>query len=125
MKIGKNMLEWAVFGAGLVLVVGILGILVNQAIKTEGREPKLEIAFSDPATVDGLTRYTMTVSNSGNATAKEVHVVVGLAGAGETTERGYSTFDFVPRRSERTAEVAFRDAGRGSPVVISVAFQKE
>lgn len=125
MKIKKNMLEWTVFGAGLILVAGLLGILVNQAMRTEGREPKLEIVFSAPATSDGLTRYTMTVSNSGNATAKEVHVVVGLAGAGGTIERGYTTFDFVPRRSKRTAELAFRDAGPGSPVVISVAFQKE
>jgi uncharacterized protein (TIGR02588 family) len=105
-KIEKNWLEWAVFGAGLALVLGVLGFLAYDGA-TAGDAPaefRIELGRAERRG-DGF-HVPVRVTNSGGATAEGVHVEVVLEAAGRA-ERGEFVVAFLPRGGTREASVTF------------------
>ena len=106
-KIEKNWLEWAVFGAGLALVLGVLGFLAYDGATAGDSPPQFQIELGQPERRDEHFDVPVRVRNRGGETAEGVHVEVALEGAGES-ERGEFVLAFVPRGGTREASVTFR-----------------
>ena len=105
-KIEKNWLEWAVFGAGLVLVCGVLGFLAyDGATGTDGpAQFQIELGRAERR-ADGF-HVPVRVKNSGGETAEGVAVEV-LLEAANGAERGEFVVAFLPRGGTREASVTF------------------
>lgn len=108
MKVEKNPLEWTVFGVGVVLLAGVVGGLVLDAVRGGDAPPSLAIELGAPQAAGGVFRVPVQVENVGDATAESATVEVALRAAGREVERAEIGFAFVPRGSTRHGWVAFR-----------------
>jgi uncharacterized protein (TIGR02588 family) len=113
-KVEKNWLEWAVFGAGLALVLGVLGFLAYDGATAADGPAEFRIELGRPERRGDGFHVPVRVRNAGGETAEGVHVEVVLESAGET-ERGEFVIAFLPRGGTREASVTFRaDPGAGT-----------
>lgn len=102
----KNRLEWTVFGLSAVLLIGVIGVLVHQAV-TVGEEPAhLHVRLGDPITSSDQVRVPVTVVNTGDEPALSVKVEIGGTLAGVTQSTSLN-IDHVPHRSEANGWVSF------------------
>ena len=105
-KIEKNWLEWAVFGVGLALVLGVLGFLAYDGATTADAPAEFQIELGRAEQrADGF-HVPVRVKNSGGETAEGVTVEVLLEAAGRA-ERGEFVLAFLPRGGTREASVTF------------------
>lgn len=103
----KNWFEWAVFGIGLVLVLGILGYLVYKTATHVAGPPDLLIEFSpEPGTYEPY-RYHVTLHNKGHETAENIVVELSLAGAGGEPEKAELSFAYCPKESTQEGWISF------------------
>lgn len=101
-------LEWAVAALGAVLVVGVLGTLVREALTYDDGPPVIVATVNGVDRTEGGHVVRFTARNHGARTAAEV-VVVGRLKQGETVlEEAEVTLDYVARRSQREAGVIFQ-----------------
>ena len=112
-KIEKNWLEWAVFGVGAALVVGVVGFLVYDGATTADAPAEFRIELGRAERRGDGFHLPVRLTNSGGETAEGVIVEVLLEAAGQT-ERGEFVVAFLPRGSTREASVTFHnDPGTG------------
>jgi uncharacterized protein (TIGR02588 family) len=107
----KNWLEWIVFAAGLLLVLGTVGYLGVQAL-TDGRSPAaLSVMLGQPWAIEGAGHHVVPVivQNDGGHSAAEVTIEVELTGqpGGQPPERRELTFAYVPHGSSRAGALTF------------------
>ena len=105
-KIEKNWLEWAVFCAGAVLVLGVLGFLAYDGATGAGGPPHFQIELGRPERRGDGFHVPVRVRNAGGETAEGVTVEVTLEAAGQA-ERGEFVLAFLPRGGTREASVTF------------------
>ena len=103
----KNAVEWSVFTVSLVLVTAVTAYLGYEAFHESGREPTFTFEFGAPSRQDSLYVLPVTVRNTGDQTAADVHVAV--AGGAEEAQ---IVFDYVPRHSAREGAALFRTPPR-------------
>jgi uncharacterized protein (TIGR02588 family) len=106
-KIEKNPLEWAVFGIGLILTLGVIGSLVWDAVRGGDKPPDLIVELGAPEPRAQGWAVPVTVRNQGDETAESARVVVTLELPGGRKEEAELDFPFVPRRSRREGWVHF------------------
>jgi uncharacterized protein (TIGR02588 family) len=106
----KNWLEWLVFSAGLLLLLGTCGYLISQSLHRGAEPASLSVELGESSAPGGAdpAHYVvpLTVRNDGGRTATEVGVEVEMRYHG-LVERRELTFDFVPRGSTRSGAVTF------------------
>ena len=107
-KIEKNWLEWAVFGAGAALVLGVLGFLAYDGATTADAPAEFRIELGRAERRGDGFHLPVRLTNSGGETAEGVHVEVTLEAAGRT-ERGEFVIAFLPRGGTREASVTFHN----------------
>ena len=113
-KIEKNWLEWAVFAAGLALVLGALGFLAYDGATAGDSPPEFRVELLPHERRGDSFHVPVRVTNGGGETAEGVRVEVTLEAAGRT-ERGEFVLAFLPRGGAREAAVTFHtDPGAGS-----------
>ena len=97
----RNALEWAVFGLGLVIVVGVLGFLVYQLVVGSDEPADLVVTLDTPEEQRGTVLIPLTVVNEGDqvAEAAVIEVCSGPDACGEVT------FTYVPQGSTREGVV--------------------
>lgn len=111
-------IEWAVAAVGAALVIGVLGMLVREAMTYEDGPPVIV------ATVDGVTRteagyvVRFTAKNVGRATAAEITMAATLKDGERTVEEADVTLDYVARKSSREAGVIFQRDPAGATLEI-------
>lgn len=105
-KIEKNWLEWAVFGAGAALVLGLLGFLAYDGATGTDGPPQFQIELGRAERRGDGFHVAVRVRNSGGETAEGVRVEVLLEAAG-AAERGEFDIPFLPRGGAREASVTF------------------
>lgn len=88
----KNILEWSVFGLGLLLVAGLIGYLGFLAFSGGHDLPELRVGLGKPERLKQGYRTKLTVENVGDETAIGVKVASG---------EDEIDFDYVPRHSTR------------------------
>jgi uncharacterized protein (TIGR02588 family) len=102
----KNRLEWAVFGLSTLLLLGVIGVLVHQAV-TVGEEPAhLVVRLGEPLTSSDQVRVPVTVVNTGDEPALAVRVEIGGTLSGVEHSSSLS-IDHVPHRSNASGWVSF------------------
>lgn len=113
-RVEKNKLEWIVFAAGLVVVLGTLGLLVYDMAQGESSPPELVVELGSPSRQAQGWAVPVTVRNEGGETAEGARVEVTLAVPGQAPERGEIDMAFVPAGSRREGFVTFAgDPARG------------
>jgi uncharacterized protein (TIGR02588 family) len=106
-RVEKNRLEWAVFGVGLVLVLGTVGALVWDALRSSEGPPDLAVHLGPPQRRGESWAVPVTVHNRGGETAEGVRVDVVLELPGGVREEAELEAAFVPRGSRRHGWVHF------------------
>lgn len=106
----KNWLEWLVFAAGCVLLLGTLACLGYDIWQSRTPRPPLLSVSLGPAQRRGeYFSIPVTVSNAGDETAEGVHVQVVLETSDGQTERSEFQLEFVPKHSTRYGYVLFEN----------------
>lgn len=101
------LLEWVVGGVGAAIFVGILAILISNAMSGAERAPSIrtQVTGIEPVAQGYVVRFTAV--NDGDVTAAQVRLEATLetgAGASESREM---TFDYLPPHSERRGGFLF------------------
>lgn len=106
----KNALEWTVFGGSLVILLGVVTILIHQAV-TLGNDPALLVVQTGtPLSNLEQTRVPVNVSNEGDLPAISAEIEVRCKMAGEEQVSSIQ-FDFISSHSRRDGWVSFTGAG--------------
>lgn len=107
MKLEKNVLEWSVFAASVVVVLACLALLVVDISRTGERPPTIGLTVGEPEQTERGFRVPVEVRNVGDQTAADLHAEVVMEADGAEVERSEFTIAFVPRKSSRTGWVVF------------------
>lgn len=99
--------EWVVAALGLVLVTGMLGFLIVQAITRRATPPDIHVQPVSIHTISHGYLVEIRVRNQGNTTAAELSVEGELRSGDKTVETSETTLDYVPARSERRGGLFF------------------
>lgn len=103
----KNLLEWIVFAASLLLIMGILSYLVYQVAIHEDGSPDLAITYVHDPAPHAPHRYFLRIKNDGQETAEEVQVEMVLERGGEEMETAALTLPYLPKQSVREGWLVF------------------
>ncbi|MEQ8699399.1 MAG: hypothetical protein RLT05_22940 [Bauldia litoralis] len=105
---GTSTWEWAVAAVGGVILSGMVGYLVWDAIAGSAGGPP-DITVAPAATIVAGDRYLVeiVVANRGQATGADVRVRGALIDGDQTLEESTVTFDFVPKQSTRRGGLYF------------------
>ena len=113
-RLKKNKLEWIVFTVSLAVVLGTLGLLVQDMIRGESTPPELVVELGAPRRQAQGWAVPVTVRNEGGETAEGARVEVTLEIPGQAPERAEIDMAFVPADSRREGFVTFAgDPARG------------
>ena len=99
--------EWIIAVAGLILVIGAVGLTFYRAT-TEDKTPpqlKIEVDSTEPNGSGYLVKFT--VKNTGNQTAAAVAVEGELKTETETVETSGATLTYSPANSKRRGGLFF------------------
>lgn len=107
----SNRLEWWLAGISALLIAGIIGFLVLQALhtvlNTEKSKPDPVAEVINIAPISRGYRVEIAAFNHGEATAARVKFRATLQHQGETIETAEVTFDYLPGKSKRLGAVIF------------------
>jgi uncharacterized protein (TIGR02588 family) len=106
-RVEKNRLEWVVFGIGLMLVVGTVGVLAWDTVRSGDGPPELLVELGPPQRRGHGWAVPVTVRNRGGETAEAVRVEVTLELPGGEREAAELDVAFVPRGSQRQGWIHF------------------
>lgn len=113
-RVKKNGLEWIVFAVSLAVVLGTVGLLVQDMVRGESSPPDLRVELGAPRRQAQGWAVPVTVRNKGGETAEGARVEVTLAVPGQPPERAGIDMAFVPGDSRREGFVTFTgDPARG------------
>lgn len=113
----KNLLEWAVFWLGLLLVLSIFAYLGYQAYHHKPASPELVVEFWPEPTKAQPFRYHVVVHNTGGETAEAVLVELELKQGGKEVEKAELELMYVPQESKREGWVNFSQRPANQSVV--------
>lgn len=111
-------LEWAVAAISSLIVAGMIGFLLIEAVNTEESRPVPVATVSDIAPIEGGYRVEIDAMNNGGTTAASVRFRAALQRNGQTLESADVTFDFLPAQSSRKGAVIFANDPRLHDLVI-------
>lgn len=99
--------EWIIAAAGLILVVGAIGLTFYRATTEDKTPPQIRINIDsiEPNGIGYLVKFT--VKNTGNQTAAAVAIEGELKNETETVETSGATLTYSPANSERRGGMFF------------------
>lgn len=108
----NSLLEWAVAGLGLILVVGAVGFMLLRTADSDA-PPDVQLHVLGVTASSGGYLVRIEARNTGDEAAAELGVE-GTAQLGGTRETSGATFDFLPPDSVREGGLFFSQDPRGS-----------
>ncbi|QHL88795.1 hypothetical protein GU926_15720 [Nibribacter ruber] len=104
----KNLLEWSVFAASILLLLGLIGYLAVKSVSYKDTPPDLRVSIA--ASTDSLQRniYKLELVNKGAQTAENITIEVTLEENGEEVEKTEALFPQAPTQSLEEAWITFR-----------------
>lgn len=103
------LLEWIVAAFGLVLVVGTIGFMMNQAFTVKDTPPSFKANFERIDQVDSGYIVIFKVINEGEQTASGVEIEGELRRGAESVEKSNVTIDYAPSKSELKGGLFFKN----------------
>ncbi len=99
--------EWIIAAAGLILVVGSIGLTLYRAITEETTPPILEFSIDsiEPTANGYLVKFQ--VKNTGNQTAAALTVEGELKNGADSAETSSATLAYAPANSVRRGGLFF------------------
>lgn len=121
-----NLLEKAVFGLGLVIILSILGYLSYKTSLERSEPPHLEVVSTYQQGVE-KTKYAVLVRNLGEETAVNANIRLSLFQNGKPVESSMLNFDYIPVQSSVKGWAVFNAARKptDSLVVTSIGYIME
>ncbi len=114
-EVKKNALEWMVFAASLLLIAGVFGVLIHDAVTLERRPPDVRVEVGEIKQQATNFVAPVTIRNEGDETAEDVQVEVELQTTNGEKETSEIAIPFVPRGARREGFAVFKnDARTGS-----------
>ena len=108
----KNAVEWTVFALSALIVAGLIGYLVTAAVRERKMPPDLHITTAPAIGTHAGHKIEVNVKNLGDMSAEQVRIEIALRRGDEEIERAELDIIYVPRKSERTGFVTFRNDPR-------------
>jgi len=106
-KAGAPLSEWVIGVVAALLVLGMVGYILYEALSATESTPELAISVSDVEEIAGRYTVRFRAINTGDAAAAAVQVEGHLGFGGETVETSEVTLDYVPAHSEREGALLF------------------
>lgn len=103
----KNWLEWGVFLVSLVLLSGVVGYLVYDAVTIGSQPPTIQVELGEVIVRGEQYMLPVTVRNVGDRTAEDVIVEIALLSGAEELETAEFTAVFVARQSTANGWAVF------------------
>ncbi|MGV3538527.1 MAG: hypothetical protein ACO1OQ_01875 [Rufibacter sp.] len=105
----KNKLEWAVFGASVLLILSLIGYLGVKAVKYKDTPPDLRIKLVAEQDSPSRNIHRIELINYGEQAAENITVEVVLTVQGKEIETAEALFPLAPKESKQEAWVTFRE----------------
>lgn len=120
----QNWVEWVALLVSGVLVLSVVGFLVVDGLRDEGRPPQPVVTLrpDEAYATDHGWILPATVSNSGD-TAAEALVLRASATVGGADEESELTVDYLPAGTEVEVSFGFSAEPDGTVSVQTVAFR--
>jgi uncharacterized protein (TIGR02588 family) len=104
----KSRWEWVAAAVSTVLVLGVVGYLLYDAVARPRTPPSLRVAADTVLQADGLWLVEFRATNDGHETAAAVKIEGELMQADSSVESSEAMLDYVPGRSVRHGGLFFR-----------------
>jgi uncharacterized protein (TIGR02588 family) len=99
--------EWIVAAIGFMLVAGVIGFLLYEALAGNRLPPDLKLSVDSVVQTRNGYLVKITAVNQGGTTAEGVDIEGELRRGTEPVERSQTTIDYLPPRSEKRAGLFF------------------
>ena len=116
--------EWIAAGIGAVLVLGMIVLMVYEALTETKGPPQIEVAVDGISEVEGGYLVSVRTHNSGSTTAAGLVVEGRLRLDGGEVETSTTTIDYAPPNGDVKAGLFFsRNPRSGSLTLRPLGFQ--
>ena len=117
--------EWIVAAVGFVLVAGVIGWLLYEALSGNRLPPDVKLSVVSVVQTGNGYLVRITAVNEGGMTAEGVIVEAEIRSGTEPVERSRTTIDYLPPRSEKRAGLFFtRDPRQFELQVRSLGYEE-
>jgi uncharacterized protein (TIGR02588 family) len=99
--------EWFVGALGFILVVGVLGFLLQGAVRDNNASPDVRLSVNGVVELRNGYLVRLTALNEGGRTAQGLTVEGELRSGADIVERSEAVIDFLPSRSRKRAGMFF------------------
>ena len=99
--------EWIVAAIGFMLVAGVIGFLLYEALAGNRLPPDVKLSVDSVVQTRNGYLVKITAVNQGGTTAEGVDIEGELRRGTEPVERSQTTIDYLPPRSEKRAGLFF------------------
>ena len=103
----KSRWEWVAAAVSTVLVLGVVGYLLYDAVARPRTPPSLRVSADTVLQADGLWLVEFRATNAGHETAAAVKIEGELMQADSSVESSEAVLDYVPGRSVRHGGLFF------------------
>ncbi len=107
--------EWVVAAISTLLLLGMIGVLLYEAIFHDDLGPAIQITVEQVVPVPPGFRVDFVAENSGDATAAGVLVEGTVTLPDGTKAAGEATLDYVPAQSARRGGIFLTEDPREHP----------
>jgi len=119
------LIEWVLAGVSAVLLFGVIGLFLFEALTNDGGGPVLFVKAEAAEDTGAGFRVPFTVQNTGDMTAAAVVVEATIVPPGQPEERAEATLDYVPAQSETNGGFFFEADPRGLDLQVRVLGYQE
>jgi uncharacterized protein (TIGR02588 family) len=104
---GIPMLEWIIGGLGLLLVSGVIGFLLYQALGENQIPPTVNLKVHSVVQTTNGYLVEIRALNQGGSTAQGLVIEGELRRGVERVEQSHTTIEYLPPHSEKKAGLFF------------------
>ena len=117
--------EWIVAGVGLILVVGMVGFLMYQAVMETPSSPDVTVQVESVITLRSGYLVKIKITNYGDATAEGLIVEGELKKGEEQIELSHTEIDYAPAHAEKQGGLFFsQDPRQGELRVRALGYEE-
>jgi uncharacterized protein (TIGR02588 family) len=104
----KNLLEWAVFGISVVLVLAAVSMLSIEAITLGNNPPLLQVEPGAAEASADVLFVPLTITNTGDTAAEQVELAITVRQADGSEEEVTLHIELLPRMASEEHMIQLR-----------------